>query len=151
MWQWKKRFLGRALTAAAHHRSCCCARVTTVAAAPGAARCNLRIVLHGYNLESLSYQSGLHVLYSGFRPQYLWLLASISTFLAIVPLLGQQPVEPWKAPHFSLPVRDLYAAASSVSAPEGTNVVLLEDDDIFTFDDAGRLTHTGYFVYKVLT
>ena len=38
-----------------------------------------------------------------------------------------------------------------MQAPEGTNVVLLEDDEIFSFDEDGRMMHTGYFVYKVLT
>lgn len=60
-------------------------------------------------------------------------------------------MEPWRAPHLSLAGRDLYAAATAVAAPEGTNVVLLEDDESYTFDETGRLTHVGYFVYKVLT
>ena len=47
--------------------------------------------------------------------------------------------------------KDLYAAGSAVSAPDGTNIVLLEDDESYTFDDAGRLLHMGYIVYKVLT
>ncbi len=50
-----------------------------------------------------------------------------------------------------MPARDLFEAATAVAAPEGTNISILEDDDSFTFDEAGRLTHTGYVVYKVLT
>jgi len=91
------------------------------------------------------------VLQSGFRLRYLFLFASILFFIAAFPVRGQQSLEPWKSPHLSLPAKDLYAAASAVTAPEGTNIVLLEDDESYTFDDAGRLTHTGYFVYKVLT
>jgi tetratricopeptide (TPR) repeat protein/transglutaminase-like putative cysteine protease len=64
---------------------------------------------------------------------------------------AQQPVEPWKAPHFSIDPKDLYVAASAVAAPEGADVTLLEDDESYTFDDAGRTTHTVYAVYKVLT
>ena len=71
--------------------------------------------------------------------------------MAAIPARAQQPIEPWKSPHLSVAARDLYQAASAVPASEGTNVVLLEDDESFTFDDAGRLTHVGYFVYKVLT
>ena len=62
-----------------------------------------------------------------------------------------QSVEPSKVPHFSVPAKDLFDAATAVAAPEGTNISILEDDDLFTFDEAGRLTHTGYVVYKVLT
>jgi transglutaminase-like putative cysteine protease/Flp pilus assembly protein TadD len=45
----------------------------------------------------------------------------------------------------------LYAAASEVTAPEGTDVTVLDEESIFSFDADGRLTHTGYLVYKVLT
>ena len=64
---------------------------------------------------------------------------------------GQQGVEAWRTPHFSIDPKALYGAASAVPAPEGTNVAMLEDDDRYTFDEAGRITHVGYFVYKVLT
>ncbi len=64
---------------------------------------------------------------------------------------SQQTAEPWKTPHFSLTAKDLFDAATAVTATEGTNIVLLEDDDTYSFDEAGRLTHTGYVVYKVLT
>jgi transglutaminase-like putative cysteine protease/Flp pilus assembly protein TadD len=69
--------------------------------------------------------------------------------------LAQQTVEPWKAPHFSphfsMDPKALYEAASAVAAPEGTNITILVHDDSFTFDQAGRLTHVGHVVYKVLT
>jgi Flp pilus assembly protein TadD len=64
--------------------------------------------------------------------------------------LAQQAVEPWKAPHFSIEPKALYEAASAVTAQEGANVALLEDDDIYSFDEAGRVAHVGYVVYKVL-
>jgi hypothetical protein len=64
---------------------------------------------------------------------------------------AQQAVEPWKAEHFSIEPKALYDAASAVTAPDGTNVVLLEDDESYSFDDAGRYTHVGYAVYKILT
>jgi transglutaminase-like putative cysteine protease/Flp pilus assembly protein TadD len=62
----------------------------------------------------------------------------------------QSAVAPWQAPHFSLDPKALYTAASAVSAPEGANVALLEDDDSYSFDEAGRVSHVGYTVYKVL-
>ena len=91
------------------------------------------------------------VFYSGFRSRFICAVAFIFAWFAPSPLGAQQRAEPWKSPHFSLPAKDLYAAASAVSAAEGTNVVVLEDDESYTFDEAGRLTHVGYFVYKVLT
>ncbi|KAA6459698.1 DUF3857 domain-containing protein [Acidobacteria bacterium AB60] len=75
----------------------------------------------------------------------------LACLLSPVYVLGQQSPELWKTAHFSVPAKDLFEAASAVSAPEGTNISILEDDDSFSFDEAGRLTHTGYVVYKVLT
>jgi tetratricopeptide (TPR) repeat protein/transglutaminase-like putative cysteine protease len=91
------------------------------------------------------------VFYLGFRLRIISAFACFSALLTAVLSRGQQSVEPWKVPHLSLAAKDIYAAATAVAAPEGTNVVLLEDDESYTFDDAGRLTHVGYFVYKVLT
>ncbi|MGA8085892.1 MAG: DUF3857 domain-containing protein [Terracidiphilus sp.] len=64
---------------------------------------------------------------------------------------AQQDASPWSAPHFSLPARDLYQTASSTAVPDGANVVLFDDDEQFSFDEAGRLTHVGHYIYKVLT
>lgn len=64
---------------------------------------------------------------------------------------AQQSVETWNAPHFSVPAKELYQAASLVPVPDGANVLLFDDDDSFSFDDAGRLTHVGHYIYKVLT
>jgi tetratricopeptide (TPR) repeat protein/transglutaminase-like putative cysteine protease len=57
----------------------------------------------------------------------------------------------WSAPHFSVPAKDLYQAASAVATPDGANVTLFDDDESFSFDEAGRLTHVGHYIYKVLT
>lgn len=80
-------------------------------------------------------------------------------FLCLFPFLlsvaasaySQQALEPWKAPHFSIAPKTLFDAATAMRAPEGTNIAILEDDDTFTFDESGRMTHVGYVVYKVLT
>ncbi len=64
---------------------------------------------------------------------------------------AQQNIQPWNAPHFSIPAKDLYRAASEVATPDGANVTLFDDDESFSFDEAGRLTHVGHYVYKVLT
>ena len=85
------------------------------------------------------------------RSRNLCIIASVLFFLTALLSNAQQPVEPWRSPHFSLPPKDLFQAASTVSTPEGSNVALLEDDESFSFDESGRLKHTGYFIYKVLT
>jgi len=58
---------------------------------------------------------------------------------------------PSEFPHFSMDPKALYAAASQSTPPEGTDVVVLEDDDDFIFDANGGSVHTAYIVYKVLT
>lgn len=67
----------------------------------------------------------------------------------------QAPAQPnaplWKAPHFSIPARDLYQALSEVPVPDGANVTLFDDDERFSFDEDGRLTHVGHYIYKILT
>lgn len=64
---------------------------------------------------------------------------------------AQQNTQPWSAPHFSVPAKGLYEAASAATAADGANVALFEDDESFDFDEAGRLTHVGHYIYKVLT
>jgi tetratricopeptide (TPR) repeat protein/transglutaminase-like putative cysteine protease len=61
-----------------------------------------------------------------------------------------QADNPSPAGHFTRPAKDLFASASAVPA-DGANIAILEDDDSFSFDEQGRMTHVGYTVYKVLT
>ncbi len=63
---------------------------------------------------------------------------------------AQERVEPWKVPHFSIDAKALYEAASAVAVPETANAAILEDDESYSFDDAGRSVHTAYVIYKVL-
>ncbi|HEV2214209.1 MAG TPA: DUF3857 domain-containing protein, partial [Terracidiphilus sp.] len=64
---------------------------------------------------------------------------------------AQDPVEPWKAPHFSIAPAVLYNAATGASANATTDVSVFEDDESYSFDAQGRATHTIYVVYKILT
>ena len=61
----------------------------------------------------------------------------------------QTPI--WNAPHFSVPAKELYQAISEVPVSDSANVVLFDDDESFSFDEAGRLTHVGHYVYKILS
>ncbi|MGD0547066.1 MAG: hypothetical protein ABR991_04480, partial [Terracidiphilus sp.] len=78
------------------------------------------------------------------------LFCAVCTFSSTPIGFAQQPAEPWNAPHFSLDPKALYEAASAVAAPDGANVTIFVSDDSYTFDEAGRVAHTGYFVYKVI-
>jgi transglutaminase-like putative cysteine protease/Flp pilus assembly protein TadD len=82
-----------------------------------------------------------------FFPYLLLLIPAFSAFEAH----AQQDPQPWSAPHFSVPAKDLYLAASSTPTRDGENVTLFDDDEEFRFDEAGRLTHVGHYIYKVLT
>jgi Flp pilus assembly protein TadD len=57
----------------------------------------------------------------------------------------------YDAPHFSVDPKALYAAAAQVSPPDGTNVIVLTDEEAYVFDDQGRAVHTQYVIFKVLT
>ena len=81
----------------------------------------------------------------------LCLIAAVLSGSAGQQALAQQNTPVWKAPHFSVPAKDLYQSVSQVAAPDGANITLFDDDESFTFDEAGRLTHVGHYIYKVLT
>jgi len=59
--------------------------------------------------------------------------------------------DPGSAAHFSLEAKAVFTAASTVTAPDGTDVVVLEDQETVVFDAEGRSVHTTYTVFKVLT
>ena len=65
--------------------------------------------------------------------------------------VAQQPVEPWNAPHFSVDPKSLYEAAAAVAVPDDANLSILEDDEAYSFDEAGRIDHVSHFVYRILT
>ena len=72
-----------------------------------------------------------------------WLLAHASPLVAQSGNAG--------APHFSQDAKALYATASAAAAPDGTDIVVLEDEETVVFDAEGRGVHTTYTLFKVLT
>ena len=86
-----------------------------------------------------------------FRSCVVVLFCSVCSLTSARVCPGQQAAEAWIAPHFSFEPQALYEAASAVSAPDGTNVVLLDEDHYYSFDETGRMEHVVHFVYKVLT
>jgi len=83
-----------------------------------------------------------------FRP--IAMLAVVSSWVSSDRGFAQD-AQPWNAAHFSVAAKDLYQAISQVPVPDGANVLLYDDDESFSFDEAGRLTHVGHYIYKVLT
>jgi len=79
------------------------------------------------------------------------ILAALSLTLTIAALQAQERVEPWKAPPFSIAPKALYDAATLASASATGDVAILESDESYSFDTAGRAVHTSYVVYKILT
>ncbi len=79
----------------------------------------------------------------------LILLATM--FLAPSFGLAGGPQKVSDAPHFSMKPKALYAAASEVTPKDGTDVAVLDEEEVLTFDANGRYVHNSYMVYKVLT
>lgn len=59
--------------------------------------------------------------------------------------------EPWNVAHFSTDAKTLYAEASAAAAPEGTDVMVLDDEKQYVFDAEGNAAFTEYVVYKTMT
>jgi len=64
--------------------------------------------------------------------------------------LPAQAPDPSREPHFSIAPKALYDEASALGSATTGGVVVLEDDESYTFDEQGRATHVEYVVYKVL-
>ena len=75
----------------------------------------------------------------------------LTVCFATTGLLAADRVEPWNVPHFSVEPKALYSAASANAPAEGTDVVVLNDEESYVFDASGRSVHTEYMIYKVLT
>ena len=79
----------------------------------------------------------------------LYFLILVSFLLTNASLAADQTGD--NAPHFSQDAKALYATASAVAAPDGTDIVVLEDQETIIFDAEGRGVHTTYTLFKVLT
>lgn len=77
-----------------------------------------------------------------FRPLYV--AAAALLFLSTA-----DAAEVWEAPAFSVPARDLQAAAAGVNRDTPTDVVVLLDERIYSFDEQHRVTVTSRMIYRV--
>ena len=71
-------------------------------------------------------------------------------FLAPTFGLAGAPQKVSDAPHFSMKPKALYAAAPEVTPTDGTDVTVLDEEEVLTFDATGRYVRDSYMVYKVL-
>ncbi len=55
----------------------------------------------------------------------------------------------WDAPAFSLAAPDIAAAAAQVQGAGSDDVVIMHEEDSFTFDTAGAAVHTYRVIYKI--
>jgi tetratricopeptide (TPR) repeat protein/transglutaminase-like putative cysteine protease len=81
----------------------------------------------------------------------LCFLSPVLSCVVVSECRAQENTQPWNAKHFSVSAKDLYQAASAGVTADGANIALFDFDESFTFDEAGRLTHVGHYIYKVLT
>ena len=73
----------------------------------------------------------------------------VSTFLAVGCFAANDTG--WDFPHFSDDAAGLYKAASEFVPAAGSDIVILDHEESYVFDERGRAVHTVYAVYKVLT
>jgi tetratricopeptide (TPR) repeat protein/transglutaminase-like putative cysteine protease len=85
-----------------------------------------------------------------FRHLRWFLISCAFFFLATLSARAADHPVPWNSPHFSIDPKSLYATASEATPPDGTNITVLDDEDIFSFDANGRSVVTEYMVYKVV-
>lgn len=79
----------------------------------------------------------------------------VSELLALCFVAGIIPKfacgQEWSLPRFPTDSKALYSAASAVTPPAGTGVIILDNEVTYVFDAQGTATYTDYIVYKVLT
>ena len=57
----------------------------------------------------------------------------------------------WNLPRLAAEGAKVNEAAAKVNVKPGTNVVVLDEEDSYVFDEEGKAVHTHYLVYKVFT
>ncbi len=86
------------------------------------------------------------------HPQCLWLIVGLAILPGMVGVRAlAQRAQPWEGAHFSGDPKAIYEAASAIRVPASTDVVVVEEEEQYSFDSEGRETHTHYLLYKILT
>lgn len=80
------------------------------------------------------------------------MLRLVRTLLLVAAATALNPAgaaEPWLAPAFSVPARDLQTAAAAVERDTHSDVVVLLDERSYSFDEQHRITVTSRMIYRV--
>src|ERR1700691_759031 len=78
-------------------------------------------------------------------------LQAVLLSVICIPSFASDAPTPWATPHFTIDPTVLYAQGSESVPAEGTDVIVLDDEENYDFDVSGRNSYTEYIVYKVLT
>ena len=85
-------------------------------------------------------------------------MAWVSKFLGLVVLFSAvascstaDGTHAWHIARFSDDAAALYKAASDITSPLGSDVIVVDEEDTYVYDVEGRAVHTRYLLYKVLT
>ena len=62
-----------------------------------------------------------------------------------------QTAEPWAGAHFGEDPKAIYHAASAIATPLGTDALVLDEQEHYTFDSDGKQVYTHYLIYKIFT
>lgn len=66
-------------------------------------------------------------------------------------LLAAQSPEPWAGAYFSGDAKAIYDAASAITTPLGTDALVLDEQEHYSFDADGKQVYTHYLIYKIFT
>ena len=86
--------------------------------------------------------------HSSLRAAFLFLFFVIPFVTARV---SAQSAMPWGGAHFSGDAKAIYDSTAAVAIPIGTDALVLEEQEHYSFDDQGRQVYTHYLVYKIFT
>src|SRR5215472_8898550 len=75
----------------------------------------------------------------------------ICTFILSAISVGADGRGAWDLSRFIAEGNKVNEAAARVSVKAGTDVVILDEEDSYVFDESGKSVYTHYLVYKVLT
>ena len=62
-----------------------------------------------------------------------------------------QAAEPWAGAHFAGDPKAIYDAAAAITTPLGTDALVLDEQEHYSFDSDGKQVYTHYLIYKIFT
>jgi hypothetical protein len=97
------------------------------------------------NSNSRLFKSSVSSTYATIFLITLFFLSSVAAPVAA------QSAEPWAGAPFSGDVKAIYEAASRITTPIGTDALVLDEREHYSFDNDGKQVYTHYLIYKIFT